>query len=209
MSPVTRIKICGITRVEDGCQAAALGADAIGLVFYSKSPRHVSPQQARAVVAALPPFVSVVALFVDPTRAEVEAVLAACPIDILQFHGAETPAFCRSFARPYLKALRVRPGVDVSAYAAQYADARGLLVDAYVEGLPGGTGQAFDWSLLPHDLPVPLILSGGLDEHNVARAVASVHPAAVDVSSGVEQSKGIKDAARMAAFILGARHGAL
>lgn len=206
---MTRIKICGITRVEDGCQAAALGADAIGLVFYRDSPRHVTPQQARALVAALPPFVSVVALFVDPTRAEVEAALAACPIDILQFHGAETPAFCRSFARPYLKALRVKPGVDVSAYAAQYADARGLLVDAYVEGLPGGTGQAFDWSLLPHDLPVPLILSGGLDEHNVARAVASVRPAAVDVSSGVEQSKGIKDAARMAAFILGARHGAL
>jgi phosphoribosylanthranilate isomerase len=206
---MTRIKICGITRPEDGQRAAELGADAIGLVFYDKSPRHVSPLQARAIVAALPPFVSVVALFVDPSHAQVEAVLEACPIDLLQFHGEETPHFCRAFSRPYLKAIRMAPKVDLHAQALQYADARGLLVDAFVAGVPGGTGQRFDWSLLPHHLPLPLILSGGLDEHNVAEAVRRVNPAAVDVSSGVEQSKGIKSAARMAAFISGARHGSL
>jgi phosphoribosylanthranilate isomerase len=206
---MVRIKICGITRPEDGRQAAQLGADAIGLVFYDKSPRHVTLGQARAVVAALPPFVTVVALFVDPTRAQVEAVLEACPIDLLQFHGAETPAFCRGFFRPYVKAVRMAPGVDLNVLAHDYSDARGLLVDAFVEGVAGGTGLRFDWSLLPRNLALPLILSGGLDEHNVAEAVRRVSPAAVDVSSGVEQSKGIKSAARMAAFISGARHGSL
>lgn len=206
---MTRVKICGITRPQDGREAAALGADAIGLVFYPPSPRHVTPETARAVVAALPPFVTVVALFVDPTRAQVDAVLSSCPVDVLQFHGDESPEFCRAFARPYLKAVRVRPGVDLQALAAQYADARGLLVDTYVEGVAGGTGARFDWSLLPDSLPLPLVLSGGLDPDNVAQAVRAVHPAAVDVSSGVEKTKGIKDAARMAAFISGAKHGAL
>jgi len=201
--------MCGITRPEDAREAAQLGADAIGLVFYSKSPRYVSLEAARRVVAALPPFVSVVGLFVDPTPREVERVLEACPIDLLQFHGDESPDFCRQFHRPYLKAVRMRAGIDLPAYAAAYADARGLLVDAYVEGTAGGTGQCFDWALLPQALPLPLVLSGGLDEHNVAEAVRRVRPAAVDVSSGVEQSKGIKDAARMAAFILGVRHGSL
>jgi phosphoribosylanthranilate isomerase len=206
---MTRVKICGITRPEDGALAARLGADAIGLVFYEKSPRHVSLSAARAVTAVLPPFVSVVALFVDPTRAEVEQVLAALPVDVLQFHGDETPAFCRSFQRPYLKAVRMRPGVDLPAVAAAYADARGILVDAFVEGVHGGTGACFDWSLLPAVLPVALILSGGLNEQNVAEAVRRVRPAAVDVSSGVEKSKGIKDADRMAAFIQGAKYGSV
>lgn len=204
-----RIKICGITRPEDGVAAAYLGADAIGLVFYDKSPRHVTLEQARAVIAALPPFVTVVALFVDPSRAWVEQVLAACAIDVLQFHGDETADFCRSFHRPYLKAVRVRPGVDLLEWSARYPDARGLLTDAFVDGAHGGTGTTFDWTLLPEQLPLPLILSGGLDEHNVAEAVRRVAPAAVDVSSGVEASKGIKDAARMAAFISGARHGSV
>jgi phosphoribosylanthranilate isomerase len=204
-----RIKICGITRAEDGRQAAALGADAIGLVFYPKSPRNVSLEAARAVIAALPPFVTVVALFVDPAREVVEEVLAGCAIDVLQFHGEEPADFCRSFSRPYLKAVRMRAGFDLSACADDYHDARGLLVDAYVEGVAGGTGQRFDWSLLPEDLPLPLILSGGLDSHNICDAVRQVRPAAVDVSSGVEQSKGIKDVALMAAFIKGARDGAL
>ncbi|TDR82098.1 phosphoribosylanthranilate isomerase [Paludibacterium purpuratum] len=204
-----RVKICGITRPADGAEAARLGADAIGLVFYDKSPRHVTLDAAHAVVAALPPFVSVVALFVDPAREEVERVVAALPIDVLQFHGDETPAFCRSFQRPYLKAVRMRPGVDLAAVAGEYADARGLLVDAFVDGVHGGTGTRFDWSLLPADLPVPLVLSGGLDEHNVADAVHRVRPAAVDVSSGVEVSKGIKDAGRMAAFIQGAKYGSI
>ncbi|WP_293230913.1 phosphoribosylanthranilate isomerase [Paludibacterium sp.] len=206
---MTRVKICGITRPEDGAEAARLGVDAIGLVFYPKSPRYVTLDAARAVVAALPPFVSVVALFVDPSRDEVEQVLSALPIDVLQFHGDETPAFCRSFQRPYLKAVRMRPGTDLAALAADYADARGVLVDAFVEGVHGGTGTRFDWSLLPAALPVPLILSGGLDEHNVAEAVRQVRPAAVDVSSGVEKSKGLKDAGRMAAFIQGAKYAAV
>lgn len=205
----TRIKICGITRPEDGAEAARLGADAIGLVFYAKSPRHVGIEQARAVIAALPPFVSVVALFVNPEPDYVRAVLAECAIDMLQFHGEEDAVFCRSFQRPYLKAVRVKPGMDLAEIAAQYPDARAVLTDAFVEGAHGGTGATFDWSLLPEALPLPLILSGGLDEHSVAAAVAQVRPAAVDVSSGVEASKGIKDAARMAAFISGVRHGSL
>lgn len=206
---MTRVKICGITRPVDGREAARLGADAIGLVFYPPSPRHVSLDTARAIVAALPPFVTVVALFVDPDAAWVESVLAGCPVDVLQFHGEESPSFCRSFGRPYMKAVRMRPEVDLCAQAARYADARALLVDAYVEGVAGGTGARFDWSLLPDALSLPLVLSGGLDPENVAQAVAAVRPDAVDVSSGVEASKGIKDAARMAAFISGAKHGAL
>lgn len=206
---MTRVKICGITRPEDGRLAASLGADAIGLVFYAKSPRAVSLAQARQIVAALPPFVTVVGLFVDPDPVDVETVLAACPLDVLQFHGDESPAFCRSFQRPYLKAVRMRPGFDLSACAAEYCDARAMLVDAFVEGVPGGTGQRFDWALLPETLPLPLILSGGLGPDNVEAAVRQVKPAAVDVSSGVEQSRGIKDAAAMAAFIQGARNGSL
>ncbi|HJU49994.1 MAG TPA: phosphoribosylanthranilate isomerase [Pseudogulbenkiania sp.] len=204
-----RVKICGITRPEDGVEAAHLGADAIGLVFYEKSPRNVSIEQARAIVRVLPPFVSVVALFVNPDEAFVRGVLDACPIDVLQFHGEESPEFCRSFSRPYLKAVRVRPGVDLLEWAAAYHDARGLLADAFVEGAHGGTGAVFDWTLLPSSLPLPLILSGGLTPDNVQEAVAKVHPAAVDVSSGVELGKGIKDAAKMAAFISGARHGSV
>ena len=201
-----RTKICGITRPEDGQEAARLGVDAIGLVFYPPSPRHVSLDQARAFVAAFPPFVIVVALFVDPSVAEVEAVLHAVPVDVLQFHGEESPDFCRQFARPYLKAVRVRPSLDLLQYAAHYAGARGLLADAFVPGMAGGTGATFDWSLLPPNLPLPLILSGGLDPSNIAAAVAAVRPAAVDISSGVESAKGIKDPALMAAFIGAVQH---
>lgn len=200
-----RIKVCGFTRVDDAVAAAALGVDAIGLVFYPPSPRHVDVTQAQAIIAALPPFVSVVALFVNPQRAEVEAVLSQCAIDILQFHGEESPAFCRSFARPYLKAVRVRPGVDLAALAADYHDARGLLTDAFVEGAHGGTGSTFDWTLIPPGLGLPLILSGGLDEHTVADAVRRVRPAAVDVSSGVEAGKGIKSPQRVADFVAAVR----
>ena len=204
--PAPRIKICGLTRPQDAEQCAAAGADAIGLVFYPPSPRHVSLDQARAIVAALPPFVTVVALFVDPSVAEVEAVLHAVPVDVLQFHGEESPDFCRQFARPYLKAVRVRPSLDLLQYAAHYAGARGLLADAFVPGMAGGTGATFDWSLLPPNLPLPLILSGGLDPSNIAAAVAAVRPAAVDISSGVESAKGIKDPALMAAFIGAVQH---
>ncbi|GAA5786501.1 N-(5'-phosphoribosyl)anthranilate isomerase [Chitiniphilus shinanonensis] len=197
----TRIKICGLRDAATARQAARLGADAIGLVFYGPSPRNVDLATAAAVCAALPPFVSSVGLFVNAEPAFVRQVLAAVPLDVLQFHGDEAPDYCRAFGRPYLKAVRVKPDVNLLEYAARYADARGLLVDAFVEGVPGGTGEAFDWRLLPPDLPLPLVLSGGLDPDNVRDAVQRVRPWAVDVSSGVESARGVKDLERIAAFI--------
>lgn len=198
---MTRAKICGITRIEDGLAAARAGADAIGLVFHARSPRHVDAERAAAIVAALPPFVASVALFVNPAAVEVEAVLRRFRPDLLQFHGEEAPEFCRAFGLPYLKAARVRPGVDLLQFAASYADARGLLLDAWSEGAHGGTGERFDWSLIPPDLPRPLILAGGLHAGNVAAAIRATRPWAVDVSSGVEAAKGVKDAAKIAAFM--------
>lgn len=198
---MTRVKICGITRIEDGLHAAQAGADAIGLVFVGKSPRHVTTEQAREIARALPPFVSTVALFVNPTAAEVEAVLKTVRPDVLQFHGEESADFCRAFGVPYLKAFRVRPGADLLQSAISYADAQGWLLDAWSEAAHGGTGERFDWDLIPLDLPKPTVLAGGLTPANVAEAVLKVRPWAVDVSSGVESSKGIKDAAKIAAFI--------
>jgi phosphoribosylanthranilate isomerase len=198
---VTRVKICGITRAEDALAAARSGADAIGLVFYEKSPRHVSIAQAAQLAAALPPFVTVVGLFVNAEAALVHEVLAGVPLDLLQFHGDESPEYCAQFARPYLKAIRVKAGVDLLQCAAQFSAAKGLLLDAYVEGIPGGTGASFDWALIPEKLPLPVILSGGLDAENVAAAIERVQPYAVDVSSGVEAGKGIKDAAKIARFM--------
>jgi len=202
---MTRVKICGITRPEDALAAVRLGADAIGLVFYAKSPRHVSPQQALEITRVLPPFVSSVGLFVNPAPSEVETVLQTLHLDLLQFHGEEPAELCRHFRVPYVKAVRVKPGLDLVQYAASYRDARGLLLDAFVEGAHGGTGQSFDWELIPAGLPMPVVLSGGLDAANVAAAIKQVRPWAVDVSSGVESAKGIKDAARMAAFMQGVR----
>jgi phosphoribosylanthranilate isomerase len=198
---MTRVKICGITRVEDALAAVGRGADALGWVFYDKSPRHVSLQQAAPIVRAIPPFVSKVALFVNPSVEQVRAAMAAMPLDVLQFHGEEEAAFCAQFGLPYLKAIRVKIGVDLVQYAARYATAQGLLLDAFVEGTHGGTGAAFDWSLIPRQLPLPVILSGGLHAGNVAEAIRQVRPYAVDVSSGVEVAKGIKDAAKIAGFI--------
>lgn len=206
---MTRVKICGITRVEDGLACAQLGADAIGLVFYAPSPRHVSVEQARAIMATLPPFITTVGLFVDADSAEVSAALGQLPLDLLQFHGSESPDYCQGFSRPYLKAVRVKPGLDLVQYAAQYAHAKGLLLDAHVEGIAGGTGQAFDWGLIPARLPLPVVLSGGLHPANVTEAIKRVQPAAVDVSSGVEATKGIKDAAKIAAFMQGVRNASL
>lgn len=198
---MTRIKICGITRAEDMLASVFSGADALGLVFYSKSPRHVSLLQAAQLAAAVPPFVTLVGLFVNPSAAEVREVLRDVPLDVLQFHGEEEPEFCAQFGRPYLKAIRVRAGVDLVQYAARFAGAQGLLLDAFVEGAHGGTGASFDWTLIPRNLPLPVILSGGLHAGNVAEAIRQVRPYAVDVSSGVEANKGIKDAAKIAAFI--------
>ncbi|WP_068830128.1 phosphoribosylanthranilate isomerase [Pseudomonas sp. BMS12] len=202
---VVRSKICGITRVEDALAAAALGADAIGLVFYAKSPRAVTVEQARAIIAALPPFVTTVGLFVDIGRDELQQILARVPLDLLQFHGDESAEQCEGFGRPYIKALRVKAGDDIAAQVRSYPGASGILLDTYVEGVPGGTGAAFDWSLVPQELGKPVILAGGLHAGNVAEAVARVRPYAVDVSGGVEASKGIKDARKIDAFIRAAR----
>ncbi len=196
-----RSKICGITRVEDALVAAEAGADAIGLVFYDRSPRAVSVQQARAIIAALPPFVTTVGLFVNASRCEIGEILDAVPLDLLQFHGDETSAQCEGHGRPYIKALRVRPGEDIAACCAEYNQASGILLDTYVPGVPGGTGEVFDWSLVPADLGKPVILAGGLTADNVRAAIAQVSPYAVDVSGGVEASKGVKDAEKIRAFI--------
>ena len=215
--PRTRIKICGITRVADARAAAEAGADAIGLIFWPGTPRVVSHAQARAIVAALPAYVSVVGLFVDPEPQAVRDTLAAVPLDLLQFHGAEPADFCRAFGRRYVKAIPVKDGVDLLESASPYDDAAGLLFDAFREGdLPGGTGRAFDWGRLTQDVRArlgrPLILSGGLDAANVARAIGETRPWAVDVSSGVEERdsngaprRGMKDAARIGAFVQGVR----
>jgi len=205
---VVRSKICGITRVEDALAAASAGADAIGLVFYAASPRAVNLQQARAIVAALPPFVTTVGLFVNASRCEIGEILDAVPLDLLQFHGDERPEDCEGHGRPYIKALRVRSGDDIAALAARYSGARGILLDTYVAGVPGGTGEAFDWSLVPQGLGKPLILAGGLNPANVGAAIAQVRPYGVDVSGGVEAGKGIKDAGKVRAFLEEVRRAA-
>jgi phosphoribosylanthranilate isomerase len=200
-----RVKICGITRQQDLHDACQAGADALGFVFYEKSPRHVTIATAAALVRELPPFVQSVGLFVNVEPTFIEAVLNAVPLDLLQFHGDETPADCARYGRPYIKAVRVNRDTDLLKCAADFADARGLLLDAFVPGVPGGTGERFDWSLIPPGLPKPVILSGGLAPDNVAEAVRRVRPWAVDVSSGVEASKGIKDAHKIAQFIAKAK----
>ena len=202
---MTEVKICGIGNLEDAMAACDCGADALGFVFYEKSPRHVSIASAAALLRELPPFVQSVGLFVNAEPAFIESVLQAVPLDLLQFHGDETPADCARFGRPYIKAVRVNRDTDLLKCAADFAAARGLLLDAYVPGVPGGTGERFDWTLIPPNLPKPVILSGGLTPDNVAEAVQRVRPWAVDVSSGVEVSKGIKDAHKIAQFIAKAK----
>ena len=203
---MTRVKVCGITRIEDGVAAARLGVDAIGFVFYPLSPRYVQAERARDIAAAIPPFVSSVGLFVNADAAKVLEVLCTTRLDFLQFHGEESPEYCAQFGVPFLKAIRVKPGVDLLQYATSFSSAKALLLDAYVEGAHGGTGQLFDWRLIPANLPLPVILSGGLGPDNVAAAVRTVRPWAVDVSSGVEAAKGIKDAEKIERFMRGARN---
>ncbi len=200
----TRIKICGLTRPEDVDAAVAAGADAIGFVFYPKSPRYVTPEQAAALVRRLPPFVMAVGLFVNETPARLAASLEQVPLNLLQFHGDESPADCSRWGRPYIRAARVQPGLDLVQYAADFGGARALLLDAFVEGYGGG-GHVFDWRLIPPQLDLPVILSGGLNPDNVGDAVRRVRPVAVDVSSGVEAAKGIKDHQRMADFVAAVR----
>ena len=197
----TRVKVCGITRIEDAKAAVDAGADAIGLVFYEPSPRYVRIEQAKAIAASVPAFVSVVALFVNAEPEYVQEVLNNVRIDLLQFHGDEENDFCGQFQRPFIKAQRVRQASDVVASSLRFPDALGILLDSYKPGVPGGTGETFDWSLIPESQTKPLILAGGLTPDNVASAIEQVQPFAVDVSGGVEQSKGIKDPVKIDAFL--------
>jgi phosphoribosylanthranilate isomerase len=201
---VPGIKICGLTREEDVRAAIAAGADAVGFVFYPKSPRFIDPEKAAGLALAAPPFVSTVGLFVNAESRQVREILAAVPLHLLQFHGDEDERYCRQFARPYVKAARMRPGFDLLQYAMEFSSAQAILVDAFAETYGGG-GKTFDWNLIPPGVARPLILSGGLDAGNVGEAIVRVRPAAVDVSSGVEAAKGIKDAAKIRAFVAAVR----
>ena len=200
----TDIKICGLTREADIEAAVEAGADAIGFVFYPKSPRFVTADRAAELSRLISPFVTITALFVNAAAETIEAVLQQVPVGLLQFHGNESEKECRRWLRPYVRAVRMKPGLDLLQYATDFASARALLLDAFVEGYGGG-GQVFDWSLIPSGLPKALVLSGGLTPENVGEAIRRVRPAAVDVSSGVEVSKGIKDAAKIAAFVAAVR----
>ncbi len=197
----TRVKICGFTRIEEAVYAAHQGVDAICLVFYPPSPRHVEIEQAIRIVNALPAFTSVVALFVDEQEARIREVLARVPIDCLQFHGDEPAEACRIYDKRYIKAVSMREGIDIAALADHYHDAAGLLLDAFHPDAKGGTGSQFDWAMIPKSCALPVILAGGLDETNAKQAVQAVRPYALDVSSGVETAKGIKDSLKIAAFI--------
>ncbi|MEH6650965.1 MAG: phosphoribosylanthranilate isomerase [Motiliproteus sp.] len=197
----TRVKVCGLTEPQNAVEVAKTGADSIGLVFYPPSPRAVTVLQAQEICAELPPFITVTALFVDASAEQIKQILQRVPIDLLQFHGDEPAEFCRRFGKPYIKALRVRPGIDLMQLAQTYYDARGLLLDAYKAGVPGGTGETFDWQLIDRALPLPVILAGGLTEANVAQAIAQVQPQSVDISGGVESAKGIKDLDLVKRFI--------
>lgn len=200
---MTRVKICGITNLEDGQQAAQAGADALGFVFYGPSPRNVEVDRAASIIAALPPFVTSVGLFVDAEPEFIEQVIKATGLDLLQFHGDESESQCAQYGVPYIKALRMRPDVDLARQCHTFASSRGILLDAYVPGKAGGTGQTFDWSQIPQQLDFPIVLAGGLDPYNVQTAIQTVRPWAVDVSGGVEQAKGKKDPALVSAFIEG------
>jgi phosphoribosylanthranilate isomerase len=196
----TRVKICGITRRQDAEFSVEMGADALGLVFYPPSPRAVTVAQAKQIVSGLAPFVSLVALFVNAEEEDVKACLSALPISLLQFHGDESPEYCEQFAHPYMKALRMRHDIDLKAEVERYSSASAILLDSYQPGLPGGTGQVFDWSVI-EGIDKPLILAGGLDSNNVMAAIEQVRPYAVDVSGGVELEKGIKDKQKISDFM--------
>jgi phosphoribosylanthranilate isomerase len=199
----TRVKICGITRAQDAHSAVDSGADAIGLVFYPHSPRHVTPEQARQIAAEVAPFVTVVGLFVNAAPAGIREVLDQIPLGLLQFHGQESNAECRHFGLPFIKSVAMKPGVDLHAQVDAYPDAAGLLLDTWQPRAHGGGGESFDWDQVPERLPLPVILAGGLTPENVANAIRRIRPYAVDVSSGVESSKGIKSADKISAFMKG------
>jgi len=197
----TRIKICGIREAAHARVAFEAGADAIGFVFHRPSPRYVDPGQAASIIATLPPFVTAVGLFVDEPAESLARILEAVPLGMLQFQGGEAPEFCAAFGRPFVRAVRMEEGADLIEYAHRFSRAKALLLDAHVPGEVGGTGRTFDWARVPRDLPIPVILSGGLTAENVGRAVREVRPWAVDVSSGVERSRGVKDPEKIVEFI--------
>ncbi|MBM4207615.1 MAG: phosphoribosylanthranilate isomerase [Gammaproteobacteria bacterium] len=203
----TRIKVCGLTNADDAAYAARLGADAIGLVFYPPSPRNIDILTAQDIVRVLPAFVTVVALFVNEQENTIRRILDQVPIDCLQFHGDESPSACQQFGKRYIKAVRMRDDTDIGALTEQYQGADALLMDAYDPVQQGGTGGRFDWKLVPKVNSLPIILAGGLDANNVGLAIKQTRPYAVDVSSGVEINKGIKDKTKIAAFIAAVEHG--
>jgi len=205
----TRVKICGITRKVDALAVVEAGADAIGLNFSPLSPRHVALEQAAEISRSVPPFVAVVGLFVNAASYEVDLILKHCKLDLLQFHGDESPEDCRRYGKPYIKAIRVQPETNLIQYAQDFSDAKALLLDAYVDGVAGGTGRVFDWNLIPKSFPLPIILAGGLTPENVQDAIQQVRPYAVDVSGGVEIQKGIKSAEKITAFMRGVSHATL
>lgn len=197
----TRVKICGLTSVVDALAAVEAGADAIGLVFYAPSPRCVDIQSAADIALAVGPFVTTVGLFVDADKEQVEQVLAQVPLQLLQFHGDEAASYCEQFNRPYMKALRMKPGLDVDAEIKKFASAQGILLDAYRKGVPGGTGETFDWQRVPSSSAKPIVLAGGLDGGNIVAAIKATRAYGVDVSGGVELSHGVKDHQKTIEFI--------
>lgn len=197
----TRVKICGITNLEDAESAIMAGADAIGFVFYEKSPRYIAINTAEHIIRHCAPFINFVGLFVDADESYIKKVLSRVAISTLQFHGQESEQACAIYNRPYIKAVRMTEDIDLSEQCQQYRSAAGLLLDAYVKDVPGGTGITFNWDLIPNDLEKPIILAGGLDESNVKDAITRVHPYAVDVSGGVEKEKGVKDSDKIKNFI--------
>lgn len=205
VSMQTRVKICGLTCVDDALAAVSAGVDAIGLVFYEPSPRCVDIQRAAEIAMAVGPFVTTVGLFVNADREQVERVLAQVPLNLLQFHGDESPEYCEYFQRPYMKALRMKPGLDVADEISRYSSAQGVLLDAYRKGTPGGTGETFDWQRVPRISSKPIVLAGGLEVANVAEAIKVTAPYGVDVSGGVERAHGIKDHQQMIEFIAAAK----
>lgn len=202
---MTHVKICGITNESDAQKASELGVSALGFVFYKQSARYISAEAANQIVRVLPPFVVPIALFVDATSSEVDAVIQSSARWQIQFHGNETDDFCKQFNRTYIKALRVQEGHDIRQDAQDYPSASAILLDTFKKGIPGGTGESFNWDLVPADMPKPVILAGGLTPENVSTAISTVQPYAVDVSGGVELSKGIKDHNKLALFLSGAK----
>jgi len=201
MNERTRIKICGLREPDHARIAAEAGADAIGLNFFGESPRHIDAVRASRIAKSLPPYVMAVGLFVNAGADEIRLILEEVQLDLLQFQGDEPPEFCNQFGRPYVRAVRMEKGTDLVEYSSRYSGAKALLLDAHVPGERGGTGRVFDWNVIPREHPVPLILSGGLTAQNVGRAIREVRPWAVDVSSGVESSRGGKDPAKIVEFI--------